>query len=57
MKVLLIHNFYEEAGGEDTVFESEKKLLIDSGHDVFVFTDNNNSIKTTMDKLKVFFYR
>ena len=32
--ILMVHNFYQIAGGEDTVFENEKKLLIEQGHRV-----------------------
>lgn len=40
-KVLLVHNFYQIPGGEDTVFNNEKKLLEDNGHEVIVYTRDN----------------
>jgi hypothetical protein len=32
MKIIMVHNTYREAGGEDVVFENEKRLLQRSGH-------------------------
>lgn len=43
-KVLLVHNFYKFPGGEDTVFENEKRLLEENGHDVVTYTRSNNDI-------------
>src|SRR5687767_1586634 len=33
-RILLVHNRYKFAGGEDTTFESERDLLARMGHDV-----------------------
>jgi glycosyltransferase involved in cell wall biosynthesis len=44
MRVLLVHNRYVLRGGEDTVFDQERQLLIDHGHDVAVYTLENQSI-------------
>ena len=44
-KVLMVHNFYQIGGGEHTVFENEKKLLKDNGHEVIEYTRHNNEIK------------
>ena len=38
MRVLVVHNFYQQAGGEDTVFRAETALLRHHGHDVETFT-------------------
>lgn len=43
-KVLLIHNYYQIPGGEDTVVANEKKLLEDNGHEVVVYYRNNSEI-------------
>jgi glycosyltransferase involved in cell wall biosynthesis len=40
-RVLLIHNFYQYPGGEDTVFSAEKELLSGRGHEVMELTDTN----------------
>lgn len=44
-KVLIVHNYYQIPGGEDTVVANEKKMLEDNGHEVFTYTRNNNEIK------------
>ena len=44
MNVLLVHNFYQQAGGEDQVFADETKLLRDRGHAVEQFTVHNDAV-------------
>lgn len=44
MKVLVVHNFYQQAGGEDQVFADEARLLEDHGHTVDRLTMDNDSI-------------
>ncbi len=44
MRILLCHNRYQHAGGEDRVFEDEGALLEKYGHQVFRFTISNDSI-------------
>lgn len=46
MKILLAHNFYLQAGGEDTAFISETALLRDHGHRVVEYTDHNRRIES-----------
>jgi len=41
MKILVVHNFYQQPGGEDTVFEAEKALLERHGHEVITFVEDN----------------
>ena len=45
LKILHVHNFYIQHGGEDTVFAAEVALLIDHGHIVIKYTDNNTRIQ------------
>ncbi len=45
MRILLVHNRYREAGGEDAVFEAEAALLRSHGHDVRTLTADNRSIR------------
>ena len=40
----MVHNYYQQAGGEDTVVNNEKKLLEDHGNSVFLYTRNNKEI-------------
>ena len=44
MNVLLVHNFYQQPGGEDQVFADESKLLRARGHDVRQFTVHNDAV-------------
>jgi len=44
LRILLIHERYQYAGGEDIVFEAEKSLLTAHGHEVAVYERNNEEI-------------
>jgi hypothetical protein len=44
MRILLAHNFYQHAGGEDEVFRTESALLRERGHEVHEFTLHNDAI-------------
>jgi glycosyltransferase involved in cell wall biosynthesis len=44
MRVLAIHNFYQQPGGEDQVFRDETRLLELHGHEVIRFTLHNDQI-------------
>ncbi|MBA3583885.1 MAG: glycosyltransferase family 4 protein [Gemmatimonadetes bacterium] len=44
MKVLLVHNFYQQPGGEDQVFEAEGALLEQHGDQVIRYTVHNDQI-------------
>jgi glycosyltransferase involved in cell wall biosynthesis len=52
LKVLLVHNFYQQNGGEDTVFASEGELLREKGHEVIEYIEHNDRIRA-MSKLDV----
>ena len=45
-KVLIVHNYYQIPGGEDTVVANEKKLLEDNGHEVVLYTRHNSELKS-----------
>lgn len=45
MKILVVHNHYQEAGGEDGMFESEATLLASKGHKVLRYTLSNDQIR------------
>lgn len=45
MKILQVHNYYDEVGGEEAVLKHEHDLLTDHGHDVRQFTTSNREIK------------
>lgn len=44
-KVLIVHNYYQVPGGEDTVVENEKNMLLENGHEVVLYTRHNDEIK------------
>lgn len=46
MKVLLVHNRYRQAGGEDAVFEAEKTLLLENGHETREYVRDNREIES-----------
>ena len=52
MKVLLCHNYYREPGGEDQVFNDEKRLLEKRGVDVVCF-ERHSRLTETMRSWKV----
>ena len=44
MDVLVVHNFYQQPGGEDAVFAAESRLLRSRGHAVIHYTAHNDAI-------------
>ena len=50
-KVLIVHNYYQIPGGEDTVVMNEKKMLEEHGHEVVLYTRSNSELKT-MSKVR-----
>jgi glycosyltransferase involved in cell wall biosynthesis len=44
MKVLLVHNAYQQPGGEDVVFEQERQMLERAGHHVVTYHRSNHEI-------------
>jgi glycosyltransferase involved in cell wall biosynthesis len=52
LKVLLVHNFYQQSGGEDVVFAAEGNLLREKGHDVIEFIEHNDRVRT-MGKIDI----
>ena len=53
-RILLVHNYYQFAGGEDAVVANEKALLIQNGHDVSQYSVDNHDIVDLVDKARVF---
>ncbi|MBV8780540.1 MAG: glycosyltransferase [Phycisphaerae bacterium] len=52
MNVLLVHNFYQQPGGEDHVFADEAALLRSAGDHVETFSVHNSAVES-MGKLTV----
>jgi glycosyltransferase involved in cell wall biosynthesis len=44
MKILLVHNSYQQHGGEDEVFANERELLRSAGHEVVQYLRSNDEI-------------
>jgi glycosyltransferase involved in cell wall biosynthesis len=55
MKILMVHNTYREAGGEDVVFESEKRLLERTGHTVIPYVRSNRELENAslLDRIAI----
>jgi glycosyltransferase involved in cell wall biosynthesis len=51
MKILLLHNYYQFAGGEDAVVKAEKNLLEENGHDVMLLDASNHEITSSFEKV------
>ncbi len=45
-KVLIVHNYYQIPGGEDTVVANEMNMLQEHGHEVILYTRHNKELKT-----------
>jgi glycosyltransferase involved in cell wall biosynthesis len=52
MRILIIHNYYKQAGGEDTVFHAEAALLEQHGHQVEKLSFSNKDVNTLTEKLE-----
>ena len=44
MRIVKVHSYYKQPGGEDTVFHAETSLLRSYGHDVVEYIENNKVI-------------
>jgi glycosyltransferase involved in cell wall biosynthesis len=45
VRILLVHNKYQQPGGEDVVFEQERKLLEHAGHQVVTYCRTNDDVR------------
>ncbi|MGA2500809.1 MAG: glycosyltransferase family 1 protein, partial [Tepidisphaeraceae bacterium] len=44
MRILTAHNYYQQPGGEDVVFEAEARLLEGRGHTVYRYVVHNDQV-------------
>jgi glycosyltransferase involved in cell wall biosynthesis len=53
LKILLVHNSYQQPGGEDVVFEQERQLLQRQGHPIITYTRSNRELEnlSVLDRL------
>lgn len=52
MRILLLHNYYQQAGGEDIVVARERDLLIAHGHEVRLYSVSNKVVGSAWDKIR-----
>lgn len=52
--ILIVHNYYQIPGGEDTVVANEKKMLEEHGHKVILYSRNNVELKQMSKCQKLF---
>lgn len=45
LNILIVHNYYQLPGGEDTVVFNEKRMLEEHGHTVVLYSRDNNELK------------
>src|SRR5262245_54733738 len=53
-RVLVVHKFYQQAGGEDSVVGNEMALLRANGHEAQLYSVSNDEIASFADKTRVF---
>lgn len=51
--VLIVHNYYQISGGEDTVVANEMEMLQKHGHKVVLYTRDNSEIRTMNKRSKL----
>ena len=51
MRVLVVHNFYQDPGGEDSIVREELAMLEKNGVDVDLFAVHNNDIRGARGKI------
>lgn len=56
MIILILHNFYQQPGGEDIVVEAEAAMLGAAGHRVRVETVSNDAIQGVGARIKTFLH-
>ncbi|MBE1289524.1 MAG: glycosyltransferase [Rhodobacteraceae bacterium] len=52
MKILILHNSYQQKGGEDVVVRHEHNLLHDAGHEVVLDQISNDDITSPFDRVR-----
>lgn len=54
LNILIVHNYYQFAGGEDTVVAQDAELLRKHGHNVIIYKRNNEELKLYSKWKKLF---
>lgn len=45
-RILIVHNYYQIPGGEDSVVKNEIQMLRNHGHEVYLYSRNNSELNT-----------
>jgi len=45
-RILIVHNYYQIPGGEDTVVANEQRMLEKHGHETFLYSRNTSELNT-----------
>lgn len=53
MKVVIVHNYYQQAGGEDQVVAAETALLRSHGHQVLRYFVHNDGLNSVWQRLRL----
>ena len=53
MRILIVHNYYSQAGGEDSVVANEMALLRQAGHEVALLRFDNKAFGSPLRKLQM----
>ena len=53
MKIVIAHNYYQQRGGEASVFEAECTLLENHGHQIIPYTKDNHQINEISSKISL----
>ena len=56
MKILLGHNYYQQLGGEDGIFQAELNLLRSHGHEVYSYERHNHELRQMSLGKKLHFF-
>lgn len=52
MKILQVHNYYQQGGGEDVVVQAERELLQRNGHEVSFYGVSNDAVRGLVKKVQ-----
>ena len=50
LTILVVHNHYQQRGGEDSVFETECSMLEAAGHRILRYVKHNEEIRVSSEK-------
>jgi glycosyltransferase involved in cell wall biosynthesis len=56
LKILIVHNYYRQAGGERAAVEAQQELLSSRGHDVILYSRDNGEIERYGVMQKLWFF-